>query len=229
MQPAQNYAPDSSGFMPCRIFTIFPKTRFPSLRKEQKMDKARIFKTWALNQSAGFIIGWFIHGVFSHLFTGEHSDQSLTTAQMVMHNVSLLAMAGCCLYFHNKATMQLFGYSLYRHWVMYLLLPVGLFWLGYYAIGAPCDIVFAFIAISALNGYYISKALGKRSWLWWSILSSVVGIVVGTIIVTPIEPALLPHYTGLTKHIIIFTLEGSAIGVPMAIFGGLMLKRVACK
>ncbi len=192
------------------------------------MENKNVFKTWAVNQSLGFVLGWFFHGVISHLFTGEH-EFSLSVPQLIMHNISLLGMAGILLYFQNKATMQLFEVSLIKYWPAYVFIPVLLFWIGYYGIGAPMDLVFSFMTIAVLNGIYLARALKLKRWLLFSILSSVVGIIVGTIIVTPVEPAILPYFAGLTKHIIVFILEGSAIGIPMAVFGGFMLQRSMIK
>lgn len=188
------------------------------------MKDKDIFPVWAQNQALGFSLGWGFHGVLSHLFTGEHGLQ-LSAAQLVMHTLSLLGMALIVLYFQHRATMRLFGFGLLQHWPPYLLGAVGLFWAGYYGLGAPVDLVLTFLGFAALNGLYLSRYLQLRRWMLLSLLAALVGLVAGTIVVAPLEPLVLPYVAGLTKHIIVFLVEGSAIGIPMALSGGLLLRK----
>ncbi len=192
------------------------------------MEQNNIFRSFAVNQALGFSAGWLFHGVLSHAFTGEHG-LSLTIPQLAMHNVSLTGMILILVAFQSRATKQLFGFNLMKYWPIYTLLHLGCFWAGYYLLGAPMDIVLSFIVISVLNGLYITKAIGLRRWTLYSILSSIVGLVVGTAIIMMVEPVVLRHFTGLARHTIVFLLEGSAVGIPMAIFGGAMLRRVVAR
>ncbi len=186
------------------------------------------FKVFAVNQSLGFVLGWLFHGVVSHLFTGEH-EFHLSVPQLIMHNVSLIGMAMIVLYFQDRATRQLWGLGLMKYWLLYLVVPIGVFWLGYYCIGMPMDLVLAFLGFATLNGILMKKQLRAKWWVLLSILSAITGLVVGTVIVTPLEPILIEGLTGAVKHIVVFALEGSAIGIPMAIAGGLMLRRAVAK
>lgn len=189
------------------------------------MNNKNVFKVWALYQSLGFVLGWLFHSVVSHLFTGEH-DFQLSIPQLIMHNVSMIGMTVILLVCQNRANSILFGISIMKHWIAYIIIPVALFWAGYYGVGAPVDIVFLFITISVVNGILLTRYLQLKRWTLYSILSSIIGIVIGTCIATPLEPVLLAGLTGLQKHIVVFTIEGSAVGIPMAIAGGLFLQKV---
>lgn len=183
------------------------------------------FKVFALNQSCGFVLGWFFHGLVSHLFTGDH-EHHLSVPQLIMHNISLAGMAMIVLLFHDKATRQLWNFSLLKYWPYYLIVPLSAFWLGYYGIGMPIDIVLAFLSFALLNGFFFKNQLQAKRWVLQSVLSAVFGLVVGTLIVMFAEPAIITGLTGIARHSVVFLLEGSAIGIPMALAGGFMLRKV---
>jgi len=189
------------------------------------MKTERILSVWAVNQSLGLVLGWFFHSVISHLWTGEH-DYILTGQQFFMHNVSLFGCALINLYFMDRAMNHLFGVSLLKYWVFYLLIPTSLFWLGFFLKAVPLDALLWFLSVGLLNGLFIKRQLSLTSnkWIWRSTLSGMLGFIAGAVVLFPLD-SYLTSLQGLTAHIVLFTSLGIAAGVPMAVFGGLMLKR----
>ncbi|MFN5319244.1 MAG: hypothetical protein ACK5CY_10440 [Bacteroidia bacterium] len=193
------------------------------------MAHSNILKIWALNQSAGMIFGWFFHSVISHLWTGDH-EYVLTTNQLLMHIVSLTGCMFIYLYFQNRATMQLFGYNVLTHWAIYLSIPLALFWVGFYLIGVPTDVLFWFLSVGFFNGYFLKKGLkwSSNSWVIGSTLSAFLGFMVAIMIFLPLD-SYLSSLKGLMSHVILFTLMGILIGVPMSILGGYILQKESAK
>lgn len=189
------------------------------------MNTDRIFKTWTLNQSVGLALGWFFHSVISHLWTGDH-EYTLTSAQFVMHNVSMTGCAVIFLYFQNRATTELFDFKISRYWILYLTIPTILFWVGFYLKAVPLDVLLWFLAVGFFNGIYLKRHLGLKSgkWVVWSTLSGLVGFIVGAVVLIPLD-SYLTSLKGLIAHIVMFTLLGIVGGIPMALFGGLMLRK----
>jgi len=182
-----------------------------------------VFRVWSLYQALGFIFGWFFHSVISHLWTGDHL-MTLTPAQLLMHNVSLAGCVLITLFFQHRATTRLFNLNLLRYGYLYLFGPTALFWIGFYLVGVPADILLWFLAVGLLNGLLISKALKIRGWLLWSFLSGFVGFLVGALVLYPLDPY-LSSLRGLIAHVIMFTLLGIVAGIPAALFSGAMLRR----
>jgi Ca2+/Na+ antiporter len=193
------------------------------------MNRDIVFKIWTLNQSLGLALGWFFHSVISHLWTGDH-EYTLTNSQFIMHNISMTGCALIFLYFQNRATRQLFGFKLAKYWILYLTIPTILFWVGFYLKAVPLDVLLWFLSVGLFNGIFITKHLGLKSkhWLLWSTLSGLIGFIVGAVVLIPLDPY-LTSLKGLTAHIVMFTLLGIVAGIPMAVFGGQMLKRTIIK
>lgn len=189
------------------------------------MNTERIFKTWTLNQALGLAFGWFFHSVISHLWTGDH-EYTLTNAQFIMHNVSMTGCAVIFLYFQNRATKELFDFRISKYWILYMTIPTILFWVGFYLKAVPLDVLLWFLAVGFLNGIYLNRHLGlkSRQWVVWSTLSALVGFIVGAAVLIPLD-SYLTSLTGLIAHIVMFTLLGIVGGIPMALFGGLMLRK----
>jgi uncharacterized protein YneF (UPF0154 family) len=191
------------------------------------MNSAHVFRTWVLYQSLGLGLGWFFHSLISHLWTGDH-EYVLTMPQLIMHNVSLVGCVLIMLLIQNTATQRLFRLNLLRQAWIYVVAPTLLFWLGFYLKAVPLDVLLWFLTVGFLNGLFISRHLQKKSWIGWSMLSAVVGFVVGAAILIPFD-AYLSSLTGLIAHVVMFTLLGLVAGIPMAISGGFFLQRIVSK
>jgi len=189
------------------------------------MKTEKILTVWTLNLSLGLVLGWFFHIVISHAWTSEH-DYTLTMPQFIMHNISLIGCALINLLFMDRATKYLFGKGLVQYWPFYLIVPTFLFWLGFFLKAVPLDALLWFLSVGLFNGLFIKRelSLSSNNWVWWSTLSGLVGFVVGAVILFPLDDY-LTSLQGLTAHIVLFTSLGIAAGIPMAFFGGWMLRR----
>lgn len=194
-----------------------------------KVKIGDIFKSWTLNQSLGLVFGWFFHSVISHLWTGDH-EYTLTNQQFIMHNVSMTGCALIFLYFQNRATRHLFNISISKYWIFYLTIPTILFWVGFYLKAVPLDVMLWFLSVGVLNGIILKQHLKFKTnkWLLWSTLSGLLGFMIGAVVLIPLEQY-LNSLKGLTAHIIMFTLLGIVAGIPMAVFGALMLRKTIIK
>lgn len=189
------------------------------------MNTDKIFKTWTLNQSLGLGVGWFFHSIISHLWTGDH-EYTLTTPQFIMHNVSMTGCALLFLYFQNRATQQLFGFSIAQYWMFYLTIPLLLFWVGFYLKAVPLDVFLWFVSVGVFNGVFVKRYLKLRTnyWTFWSTLSGLIGFICGVMVLIPLD-SYLTSLKGLAAHVVMFTLLGIVAGIPMALFGGHMLRK----
>jgi len=193
------------------------------------MQTDKIFKSWTLNQSLGLVFGWFFHSVISHLWTGDH-EYSLTSQQFIMHNVSMAGCALIFLYFQNRATQRLFNINVSKYWFLYLTIPTIVFWVGFYLKAVPLDVLLWFLSVGILNGIFLKRHLKLKTnhWPLWSTLSGLLGFIIGAVVLIPLEQY-LTSLKGLTAHIVMFTLLGIVGGIPMALFGGMMLKKTILK
>jgi hypothetical protein len=150
--------------------------------------------------------------------------------QFIMHNVSLLGCAIIYLYFVNRATQTLFNISITKNWILYLIIPTGLFWVGFLLKAVPLDVLLWFLSVGFFNGVFLTRHLQLKTnqWIIWSTLSALIGFMAGVIVLIPLD-SYLTSLKGLTAHIIMFTLLGIVAGIPMALFGGIMLKKTMIK
>lgn len=161
--------------------------------------------------------------MISHLWTGDH-EYEMTTAQFIMHNVSMIGCALIFLYFQNRAVRKLFGFTLWSHWWLYLTVPLILFWLAFFLKLVPLDVLLWLVSVGFLNGIFMVQKLVVTRWVLWSTLSSLIGFIAAAVVLFPLDPY-LTSLDGLTAHIVMFTLLGIATGVPMATIGGFFLQR----
>lgn len=124
-----------------------------------------------------------LHPLIAHGVTGDH-DRLLTTPQFIMHTVSLFAFVFLLVRTQNK-TFQITGErkTLAGIWTFLFVTPWA-FWLGYYTLFIPFDILFMFGSIGIINAIQL-KPLVKfpAKWVWQCIgmylLAAVAGIVIG--------------------------------------------------
>ncbi len=123
------------------------------------------------------------HPLIAHGFTGDH-DKLLTTPQFIMHTISLFVFVFSLVIMQNK-TLQIVGKRkiLAGVWPFLVFTP-WVFWLGYYALFVPFDILFMFLSIGVINTLQL-KPLVKfpTRWVWQCMLvyflAAVAGIVIG--------------------------------------------------
>jgi NADH:ubiquinone oxidoreductase subunit K len=123
------------------------------------------------------------HPLIAHGFTGDH-DKLLTPSQFIMHTLSVFVFVFFLVRTQNK-TFQIAGErkTLAGIWPFLFFTP-WVFWLGYYTLYVPFDILFMFLSIGIINAIQL-KALVKfpTKWVWQCIgiylLAALAGILIG--------------------------------------------------
>ncbi len=141
-------------------------------------------KKWVAGNLAVYsgALGVF-HPLIAHGFTGDH-DKLLTTPQFMMHTLSLFVFVFFLVRTQNK-TFQMAGKrkTLAGIWPFLFFTP-WVFWLGYYTLFVPFDILFMFLSIGIINAIQLKPLVKSPTrWVWQCILgyllAAVAGIVIG--------------------------------------------------
>ena len=150
------------------------------------MESAKniLLKNWVRGNLAVYCgaLG-LLHPLIAHGLTGDH-DKLLTTPQFIMHTLSLFVFVFFLVRTQNK-TFSILGKrkTLAGLWPFLFFIPCA-FWLGYYTLFVPFDILFMFLSIGIINAIQL-KPLVKfpTKWVWQCILvyflAAVAGIVIG--------------------------------------------------
>lgn len=150
------------------------------------MESAKniFLKKWVTGNLAVYIGGLgILHPLIAHGFTGYH-DKLLTTWQFIMHTLSLFAFVFFIVRTQNK-TFQITGErkTLAGIWPFLFFTP-WVFWLGYYTLYIPFDILFMFLSIGIINAIQL-KSMVKFPTKWVRqcilgyLLAAVAGIIIG--------------------------------------------------
>lgn len=143
-------------------------------------ETSLLLKMWVRNHIYANVLGLAIlHPFLAHYFTGPH-DKALTAPQLVMHNVSVVTFMIILVVLQNRALQIRFSIRTFRGLGYFLLCVPAAFWLGYYTLYIPFDIIFMYTAIGAINAGLVGSLLPKpRQWAWKCILSFLLAGVVG--------------------------------------------------
>lgn len=143
-------------------------------------ETSLLLKTWVRNHIYANIVGLAIlHPFLAHYFTGPH-DKALSTPQLVMHNVSIVIFMFILIVLQNRALQNRFSIGTFKGVGYFLLFVPATFWLGYYTLYIPFDIIFMYTTIGMINARLIGSMLPKpRQWAWKCILSFLLAGVVG--------------------------------------------------
>ncbi len=101
----------------------------------------------------------FLHPLIAHGFTGDH-DKLLTTPQFIMHTISIFIFVFFLAVSRNK-TFETDGgkkRTLSDAWPFLFFTP-WVFWLGYYTLFVPFDILFMFLSIGIINAVQLQDHL----------------------------------------------------------------------
>jgi NADH:ubiquinone oxidoreductase subunit K len=149
-----------------------------------KQSKNTFLKKWVTGNLIVYsgALGLF-HPLIAHGFTGDH-DKLLTTPQFIMHTVPLIVFVFFLVRTQNK-TFQIVGKreTLAGMWPFLFITPC-VFWLGYYTLFVPFDILFMFLSIGIINAIQLKPLVKFPSkWIVQCILvyfiAAVAGIVIG--------------------------------------------------
>ncbi|WP_245843479.1 hypothetical protein [Niastella vici] len=146
--------------------------------------KKLFLKNWVTGNLAVYCgaLG-LLHPLIAHGFTGDH-DKLLTTPQFIMHTLSLFVFVFFLVRTQNK-TLQIVGNrkTLAGIWPFLFFTPWA-FWLGYYTLFVPFDILFMFLSIGIINAIQL-KPLVKFPTKWVRqcigvyFLAAIAGIFIG--------------------------------------------------
>ncbi|MGN6532170.1 MAG: hypothetical protein ACTHK0_10495 [Ginsengibacter sp.] len=149
-----------------------------------KSSKSMFLKKWVTGTMIVYpgLLG-FLHPLIAHGFTGDH-DRLLNTPQFIMHTLSVFIFVFFLARMQNR-TFEIVGKrkTLSGTWPFLFFTP-WVFWLGYYTLFVPFDILFMFLSIGIINAIQL-KPLVKfpTKWVWQCILgyflAAVAGIVIG--------------------------------------------------
>ncbi|WP_107685677.1 hypothetical protein [Niastella koreensis] len=146
--------------------------------------KNKFLKKWVTGNLAVYsgALG-VLHPLIAHGITGDH-DKLLTTPQFIMHTGSLFVFVFLLVRTQNK-TFQITGERKSGAGIwMYLFVTPWAFWLGYYTLFIPFDILFMFGSIGVINAIQL-KPLVKFPTKWVRqcigiyLLAAITGIVIG--------------------------------------------------
>src|SRR5689334_4991577 len=119
--------------------------------------KNTLLKRWVTGNLAVYsgALG-FLHPLIAHGFTGDH-DKLLTTPQFVMHTLSVFIFVFFLVKTQNSAFQNVRKRpSLAGIWPFLVVTPV-VFWLGYYTLFVPFDILFMFLSIGIINAIQLKS------------------------------------------------------------------------
>ncbi|MBO9634095.1 MAG: hypothetical protein J7578_13350 [Chitinophagaceae bacterium] len=124
-----------------------------------------------------------LHPLIAHGLTGDH-DKLLTTPQFIMHTLSIFVFVFFLVRMQNR-TFQIAGKPQTQAGIWpFLFFTPWVFWLGYYTLFVPFDILFMFLSIGIINSIQLKPMVkSPKKWMWQCILvyflAAVTGIVIG--------------------------------------------------
>ncbi len=125
----------------------------------------------------------FLHPLIAHGLTGDH-DRLLTTPQFIMHTLSLFVFMFFLVRMQNKLFQRMGKRNALTGIWPFLFVAPWVFWLGYYTLFVPFDILFMFLSIGIINALQLKPLMkSPAKWIWQCILgyllAAVAGIVIG--------------------------------------------------
>ncbi|MBO9203877.1 MULTISPECIES: hypothetical protein [Niastella] len=154
----------------------------------------------------------FLHTFIAHGITGEH-DKLLTTPQFIMHTVSLYVFVFLLVRMQNKTFQQIGERKPLAGIWPFLICTPWMFWLGYYTLYIPFDILFMFLSIGIINAVQL-KPLVKfpTKWVWQCILVYFLAAVTGIVMGLAAFFLFYQHWQGILKDLAIWL----TISIPAA-------------
>jgi len=146
--------------------------------------KSMFLKKWVVSNLVVYpgLLG-VLHPLIAHGFTGDH-DKLLTTPQFIMHTISIFIFVFFLAVSRNQ-TFEIIGKkkTLSDVWP-FLFFTTWVFWLGYYTLFVPFDILFMFLSIGIINAIQLRPFVqSPAKWIWQCIggylLAAVGGILIG--------------------------------------------------
>lgn len=141
----------------------------------------------------------FLHPLIAHGLTGDH-DQRLSPPQFIMHTLSLFAFVLVLVNVQNSIFRVADNRRRLAGIWPFLFFSPWVFWLGYYTLYVPFDILFLFLSIGIINALQLKPLVrSPRKWVVQCILVYVMAAAAG--IVTGLGAYLryYKHWQGITR------------------------------
>lgn len=153
-----------------------------------------------------------LHPLIAHGFTGDH-DKLLTTPQFIMHTLSIFIFVFFLAVTRNK-TFEIIGKkkTLSDTWPFLFFTP-WVFWLGYYTLFVPFDILFMFLSTGIINAIQLRPFVkSPAKWVWQCILGYLLAAVAGILIGLGAYLRYYKDFRGISRDLATWT----SISIPAA-------------
>jgi NADH:ubiquinone oxidoreductase subunit K len=175
--------------------------------------KSMFLKKWVAGNLVVYpgLLG-LLHPLIAHGFTGDH-DRLLTTPQFIMHTISIFIFVFFLAVSRNKA-FEIIGKkkTLSDAWPFLFFTP-WVFWLGYYTLFVPFDILFMFLSIGIINAIQLRPFVkSPAKWIWQCILGYLLAAVAGILIGLGAFLRYYKDFQGISKDVATWT----SISIPAA-------------
>jgi hypothetical protein len=154
-----------------------------------------------------------LHPLIAHGFTGDH-DKLLTTPQFIMHTISIFIFVFFLAATRNK-TFEIIGKkrTLSDTWPFLFFSP-WLFWLGYYTLFVPFDILFMFLSFGIINAIQLRPFVkSPAKWIWQCVLGYFLAAVAGILIGLGAYLRYYQKFEGISRDLATWT----SISIPAAL------------
>lgn len=164
--------------------------------------KSMFLKKWVAGNLIVYpaLLG-LLHPLIAHGFTGDH-DKLLTTPQFIMHTISIFIFAFFLPFSRNNA-FEIIGKkkTLSDTWPFLFFTP-WVFWLGYYTMFVPFDILFMFLSIGIINAIQLKPFVKSPvKWMWQCILGYLLAAVAGILIGLSAHLRYYKDFQGVSKDL----------------------------
>jgi hypothetical protein len=154
-----------------------------------------------------------LHPLIAHGFTGDHG-KLLTTPQFIMHTISIFIFVFFLAAMRNK-TFEIIGKkkTLSDTWPFLFFSP-WLFWLGYYTLFVPFDILFMFLSFGIINAIQLRPFVkAPAKWIWQCVLGYFLAAVAGILIGLGAYLRYYQKFQGISRDLATWT----SISIPAAL------------
>lgn len=188
-----------------------------------KSVKKEFLKKWVTGNIAVYAgaLG-LLHPLIAHGLTGDH-DRLLTPLQFIMHTLSLFVFV-FLLVRTQKRTLQTAGKQqpFVSIWP-FLCFPPLVFWLGYYTLFVPFDILFMFLSIGIINALQLKSMVRSPSkWIGQCILGYFLAAIAGIVIGLGAYLRYYKNFPGITRDLATWL----SISIPAALVIAYYLKYI---
>ncbi|WP_211330078.1 hypothetical protein [Deminuibacter soli] len=175
--------------------------------------KSMFLRKWVVGNLVVYpgLLG-LLHPLIAHGLTGDH-DKLLTTPQFIMHTISIFIFVFFLAVSRNK-TFEVIGKkkTLSDAWPLLFFAP-WVFWLGYYTLFVPFDILFMFLSIGIINAVQLRPFVkSPAKWIGQCILGYLLAAVAGILIGLGAYLQYYKDFQGISKDLATWT----SISIPAA-------------